>query len=136
MIIQSSNVFMASRRSYERTKAGSASLTQWGGGLLQSKNIQMINRYSEKSDTGKNNQQNAKNSENGLFHEFRQAQPCLNQPDEQSRHPFHKGAVHQLFDADAVWQGQPAQSVYQRHHRTAYVRRLLWRDLLGVSLRI
>lgn len=74
MIIQSSNVFMASRRSYERTKAGSASLTQWGGGLLQSKNIQMINRYSEKSDTGKNNQQNANNSENGLFHEFRQAQ--------------------------------------------------------------
>ena len=53
MIIQSSNVAMASRRSYSRTTAVSSSLTTWGSGFMKKRNVQMIHHYFEESDLGK-----------------------------------------------------------------------------------
>lgn len=75
MIIQSGNVAMASRRSYERTSAVSSSLSQWGGGVMRNSSIQMVNRYSEKSDSGKSSSYpNTGNSGDDLFQQFKQAQ--------------------------------------------------------------
>jgi len=72
--IQAGNVAMSSRRSYEKTKAVSSSLSRWGGGFLQNQNIQAVSRYSEKSNSGKSRSRNANQSDSGLFDEFKQAQ--------------------------------------------------------------
>lgn len=75
MIIQSGNVAMSSRRSYERTSAVSSSLSLWGGGAMRNSNIQVINRYSEKSDSGKSSGYSSTGgSREDLFHQFKQAQ--------------------------------------------------------------
>ncbi len=75
MIIQSSNVAMTSRRSYERTSAVSSSLSLWGGGVMRNSNLKVINRYSEKSDSGKSSSYpNTGDSKDDLFHQFKQAQ--------------------------------------------------------------
>ena len=74
MIIQSGNVAMTSRRSYNRTTAVSSSLPLWGNGLMQNRNVQVINRYSEKSNSGKSKYANSRQSKNNLFNEFKQAQ--------------------------------------------------------------
>lgn len=66
---------MASRRSYERTSAVSSSLSLWGGGVMRNRNMQIVNRYSEKSNSGKSSSYpNAGNSGEDLFHQFKQAQ--------------------------------------------------------------
>ncbi len=75
VIIQSGNVAMTSRRSYERTSAVSSSLSLWGGGVMRNSNIQVINRYSEKSNSGKSSSYpNTGDSKDDLFHRFKQAQ--------------------------------------------------------------
>ena len=73
MIIQSSNVAMASRRSYSRTTAVSSSLTTWGSGFMKKRNVQMIQHYSEESDLGKGNSKHT-GTGNDLLHQFKQAQ--------------------------------------------------------------
>lgn len=74
MIIQSGNVAMASRRSYERTSAVSSSLSLWGGGMMRNRSMQIVNRYSEKSDSGKSSYPHTGDSGEDLFHQFKQAQ--------------------------------------------------------------
>lgn len=79
VIIQSGNVSMSSRRSYERTSAFSSSLSLWGNGFLQNKSIQSVSRYSEKSNYGQqHSDSSAKNSKKDLFHQFKQAQSIGN----------------------------------------------------------
>lgn len=73
MIIQSSNVAMASRRSYNRTTATGSSMTYFGGGVMRNRSTQRISHYSEESDSGKGSYQNTADSGNDLFHRFRQA---------------------------------------------------------------
>ncbi len=73
MIIQSSNVAMASKRSYSRTTAVSTSLTTWGSGFMQNRNTVMVQQYNEESGSGKRRQENAGNK-NDLFNQFKQAQ--------------------------------------------------------------
>ncbi len=74
MKIQTSHVDMASRRSYERTKAVSSSLSRWGGGFLQSHSMQIVDRYSEQSDSRKSRSKHQNQSGDDLFNQFRQAQ--------------------------------------------------------------
>ena len=74
MIIQSGNVAMTSRRSYERTTAVSSSLSLWGNGFMQNRNMQKVSHYKEESDSGKSRYSNAGNSKKDLFNEFKQAQ--------------------------------------------------------------
>lgn len=66
---------MSSRRSYERTSAFSSSLSLWGNGFLQNKNIQSVSRYSEKSSHGQQDSYpSAGDSKQDLFNQFKQAQ--------------------------------------------------------------
>lgn len=77
MIVQSGNVAMTSRRSYERTTAMSSSLTLWGSGFMKSSNAQLIDHYSEKSETGGQQEESAnsrRDSTDDLLGQFRQAQ--------------------------------------------------------------
>lgn len=74
VIIQSGNVAMTSRRSYERTTAVSSSLSLWGNGFMQNRNMQKVSHYKEESDSGKSRYSNAGNSKKDLFNEFKQAQ--------------------------------------------------------------
>ena len=74
MIIQSSNVAMASRRSYNRTTAAGSSMTYFGGGVMRNRSAQRISHYSEESSSGKSSYPNTGDSGNDLFHQFRQAQ--------------------------------------------------------------
>ena len=64
---------MSSRRSYERTNTVTSSLSRWGGGFLQNQTVQVVNRYSEKSDSGKSRSRSTKQSNDDLFNEFKQA---------------------------------------------------------------
>ena len=73
MIIQSSNVAMASRRSYSRTTAVSSSLTSWGSGFMKKRNIQMVQHYSEESDSGRGKYPDT-GTGSDLFNQFKQAQ--------------------------------------------------------------
>lgn len=74
MIIQASNVAMASRRSYNRTTAAGSSMTFFGGGVMRGRSAQRITHYHEESNSGKSNYPDAGDSGNDLFHQFRQAQ--------------------------------------------------------------
>ncbi len=78
MIIQSSNVAMTSRRSYERTSAASSSLSVWGGGFIKNSNIQTMEHYSETSSSSHHGQSFANDSGEDVFNEFTQAQSIGN----------------------------------------------------------
>lgn len=75
MIIQSGNVAMASRRSYERTTAVSSSLSLWGGGGLSVNSAAVAaEHYREESGSGEESPSSAGNFNESLFHKFKQAQ--------------------------------------------------------------
>lgn len=74
MIIQSGNIAMSSRRSYNRTTAVSSSLSLWGNGFMQNRNVQVVSRYNEKSNSGKSSHPNTKDPANDLWGQFKQAQ--------------------------------------------------------------
>ncbi len=76
MIIQSGNVAMTSRRSYDRTTTVSSSLSHWGSGYISNKNLEYINHYSETSDFGTNNDSTADGDHSGedVFNQFKEAQ--------------------------------------------------------------
>lgn len=76
MIIQSGNVAMSSRRSYERTTAISSSTSLWGNGFITGKNVDFVDYYQEKSNYRKNEGESNQDTDspNDLFHQFKQAQ--------------------------------------------------------------
>lgn len=74
MIIQSGNVAMASRRSYDRTTAVSSVSFYSGMGQMQNRSLQLVEHYSEESDSGENSNSKDGSLENDLFNEFKQAQ--------------------------------------------------------------
>ncbi|NBI86656.1 hypothetical protein D3Z47_10715 [Lachnospiraceae bacterium] len=58
MVIQSSNITMASRRSYERITTVSTSLSLWGSGGLVANSAEMaVEYYQEDSDSGSRRQE-------------------------------------------------------------------------------
>lgn len=75
MIIESGNVAMTSRRSYDCTTAASSSLSLWGSGFTKNRNIQIVSQSHEESRKNEeNNDKQANSSNQNLFHEFKQAQ--------------------------------------------------------------
>ncbi len=74
MIIESGNVAMSSRRSYDRTSTSSYSLSVWGNGFSQDSTMQITNQYHEESQSDSDGSFSAKSTEEDIFQEFMQAQ--------------------------------------------------------------
>lgn len=74
MVIQASNVTMASRRSYERITAVSSSLSLWGGGFTANSTDTAVEYYREDSDSGARRQTGTNDFGDSLFGKFKQAQ--------------------------------------------------------------
>jgi len=75
VVIQSSNITMASRRSYERITTVSTSLSLWGSGGLVANSAEMaVEYYQEDSDSGSRRQAGTKDFGSSLFSKFKQAQ--------------------------------------------------------------
>ena len=137
MIIQSSNVAMASKRSYSRTTAVSTSLTTWGSGFMQNRNTVMVQQYNEESGSGKRRQENAGNK-NDLFNQFKQAQ-SIGSPVSITKKATPDAQIVFDFNFDPfyfIWQKwKSPRRLYQQHYRTAlHGRAGVGRDLFGIRL--
>ncbi|MBO5303033.1 MAG: hypothetical protein J6A92_03185 [Lachnospiraceae bacterium] len=74
MIIESGNVAMTSRRSYDRTVTATSSLSLWGSGFSQDNVTQVTSQYHEESGTDNESSSTETSSSEDIFQEFMQAQ--------------------------------------------------------------
>ncbi len=73
MIINSSDVTMASHRKYQSITSYSSSGTTWGASGIESHNVSVSENYMEESNNGKSSDDNGNSGENNLMDKFNQA---------------------------------------------------------------
>lgn len=73
MIINSSDVTMASHRKYQSATSYSSSGTTWGASGIANYNVSVSENYLEESNDGKSSDGSANSGDNGLMDQFKQA---------------------------------------------------------------
>lgn len=103
MIIQSSSIDMSSRRSYERVTAMSSSVSLWGNGFTNKSSLQILDQYSETSDSEEDSSNSATDRDSGedIFNQFKEAQsiqsPVITSSVPTSMHTIKAQSIHYLL---------------------------------------